>query len=354
MIGHRNDNKLVPQQARTLAPQSAPTGLRLLVLLPALNEALTIGDVIRRIPRDMPGIRSIEVVVIDDGSTDGTAEIARASGANVFSHSRNMGVGSALKTGLAEAIRGGFDIAVNIDSDGQFSPEDIPKLIAPIVSREADFVSASRFKDLTLTPDMPLMKLLGNKGISWLISRLAGERFYDVSCGFRAHSREAMLRLTLMGNFTYTQETFLMLNHFGLRMMELPIAVRGVRAHGESRVASNLLTYAVRASRIILAFVRDYRPSFFFSMIANILMVPGGLLACFFLLHRFLTGAFTPHLWAGFISAYLVGTAVLLYVFGQMAAMLGRIRMLQEESLYHQRRANVDQRTEGDTPPGEG
>jgi glycosyltransferase involved in cell wall biosynthesis len=252
MIGHRNDNKLVPQQARTLAPQSAPTGLRLLVLLPALNEALTIGDVIRRIPRDMPGIRSIEVVVIDDGSTDGTAEIARASGANVFSHSRNMGVGSALKTGLAEAIRGGFDIAVNIDSDGQFSPEDIPKLIAPIVSREADFVSASRFKDLTLTPG-----------------------FYDVSCGFRAHSREAMLRLTLMGNFTYTQETFLMLNHYGLRMMELPIAVRGVRTHGESRVASNLLTYAVRASRIIMAFVRDYRPSLFFSMIANILMVPG-------------------------------------------------------------------------------
>ena len=346
-----NQPKLVAEQA-SASPRSASAGLRLLVMLPALNEAATIGDVIRRVPRDIPAIEQVDILVIDDGSTDRTAEIARDHGAKVMSHARNMGVGRALKTGLAEALREGFDIAVNIDSDGQFSPEDIPKLVAPIVSGDADFVSASRFKDPALVPDMPRMKLRGNKGMSWLISRLVGERFFDVSCGFRAHSREAMLRLTLMGHFTYTQETFLLLNHYGLRLMEVPIAVRGVREHGESRVASNLLSYAIRASRIILAFLRDYRPSFFFSVIGHVLMIPGSILAVFFFWHRLLTGAFTPHLWAGFLSAYLIGTAVLLYVFGQLAAMLGRLRMLQEESLYHQRRASFGRSEQGRPDPG--
>ena len=131
--------------------------------------------------------------------------------------------------------------------------------------------------------------------------------------------------------------------------MEVPISVRGSREYGESRVASNLLRYAVRTLRIILAFLRDYRPSFFFNTIAHLLMVPGTLLALFFLSHRLLTGSFTPHLWAGFLSGYLVGTAVLLYVFGQLASMIGRTRMLQEESLYHQRRLSADVRTINET-----
>lgn len=333
----------MPQETSPDTQQPTSTGLRLVVILPAFNEAATIGDVIRRIPRDIPAIQTVDILVIDDGSTDPTAKVSRDDGAKVISHSRNMGVGMALKTGLAEAIRGGFDIAVNIDSDGQFSPEDIPKLVRPIVLGKADFVSASRFKDPAFTPDMPRMKLLGNKGMAWLISYLVGDRFYDVSCGFRAYSRETMLRLTLMGHFTYTQESFLMLNHYGLKILEIPIAVRGVREHGESRVASSLSGYAIRALRIIAAFLRDYRPSLFFNVIASALMIPGALLGMFFFAHRLLTGAFTPQLWAGFLSAYLVGTAVLLYVFGQLASMLARVRMLQEETLYHQRRASVYQ-----------
>jgi len=350
MMDFGNQPKLVAGQVPA-SPQPEGSGLRLVVMLPALNEAATIGDIIRRVPRDIPAIAQVDILVIDDGSTDRTVEIAREHGAKVVSHSRNMGVGRALKTGLAEALRDGFDIALNMDSDGQFSPEDIPKLVGPIVSGEADLVSASRFKDPALVPDMPRMKLLGNKGMAWLISHLVGERFFDVSCGFRAHSREAMLRLTLMGHFTYTQETFLLLHHYGLRLLEVPIAVRGVREHGESRVASNLLSYAIRASRIILAFLRDYRPSLFFSVIGHVLMVPGSILALFFFGHRLLTGAFTPHLWAGFLSAYLMGTAVLLYVFGQLAAMLGRLRMLQEESLYHQRRADMGRAKEDRVGP---
>lgn len=349
MVDDSNELEPFLRQPSHSEPRSEQVGLRLVVILPALNEAATIRDVIRRIPRQIPMIADLEILAIDDGSTDNTVAIAREAGAKVKSHFRNMGVGKALQTGWAEAIRNGFDIAVNIDSDGQFSPEDIPKLVGPIISGDADLVSASRFKDPALTPEMGRMRLLGNKGMSWLISYLTGERFYDVSCGFRAYSREAILRLTLMDHFTYTQETFLALSHYGLRIMEVPISVRGVREHGESRVASNLLRYAVRTLRIILAFLRDYRPSFFFNTVAHLLMMPGILLGVFFLTHRLFTGSFTPHLWAGFLSAYLVGTAILLYVFGQLASMIGRIRALQEESLYHQRRVSANQRPEGHT-----
>ena len=342
MIDDRSDTKLVGRQASTVPPEPATAGLRLLVMIPALNESATIADVIDRIPRELSGIKTIEVIVVDDGSSDQTAQIAIQSGARVVSHSRNMGVGKAIQTGLAEAVRHSVDIAVNIDADGQFAPEDIPKLVHPIILGEADFVSASRFKDPTVLPEMPRIKLFGNKGMSWLISYLTGERYYDVSCGFRAYSREALLHLTLMGCFTYTQETFLALNYHGLRLVEVPITVRGEREHGESRVASNLTRYTLQTSWIIIGFLRDYRPSIFFNTIAHALLIPGILLAMFFFGHHAVTGTFTPHLWSGFLAAYLTGLAILLYVFGQLASMFTRLRMLHEETLYHQRRMSVE------------
>lgn len=331
--------------------------MRLLVMLPALNEAATISDVIGRIPAEIPGVTHVEVLVVDDGSDDDTAQLARAAGADVISHGVNRGVGAALQTALAEAIRRRVDIAVNMDSDGQFNPADIAKLVVPVLSRKADMATASRFKDPQFLPSMPATKRFGNWGMARLISYLSGGSYEDVSCGFRAYSREAMLRLVLTGSFTYTQESFLVLAAKGLRIVEVPLAVRGVREFGKSRVASNLVDYAWRASVIIFSNITDYRPATVFGSGAAGLLVLSLLTAGFFIWHRISSGQFTPHIWAGFVSAFLFGLSLLVFAIGQIAQMISRLRVVQEQQLYILRRIEgsfYEHRGALDGPPSDG
>jgi glycosyltransferase involved in cell wall biosynthesis len=311
-----------------------PQGTRLLVVLPALNEAATIESVIGRIPRDIPGIDSVEVLVVDDGSSDDTVRLSRAAGASVISHGKNRGVGAAMQTGLDEAVRRQVSFAVNIDSDGQFAPEDIVKLLEPLVAGQTDFATASRFKDPKLVPVMPAVKRFGNWGMARVVSSIVGQHFDDVSCGFRAYTREALLQLVLSGAFTYTQEMLLVLGQKGLRMLEVPMVVRGVREHGKSRVASNLFRYGYRTSMIIFSCVRDFSPGSFFnaSSLGLALLALG--FFTFFVVHRIVAGMFTPHIWAGFTSAFLFGLAFMTFSLGQIAAMVARIRRIQDRELY--------------------
>ena len=244
-------------------PRAEPS-LRLLVAMPALNEQRTVAGVIEGIPREIPGVGEIEVVVVDDGSDDLTGQKARAAGAHVIRHPKPGGVGAAFHSALAYGIESGADLIVSIDSDGQFDPADIPALVQPVVSGEADFATASRFKDPALIPEMPWLKLWGNRMMSRLISRLAGQTFYDVSCGMRCYSRRAMLQLHLLARFTYTQEVFLNLAFKQMKIVEVPIRVRGVREFGKSRVANNLWRYGFRTAQIIFRSYRDYHPLAFF------------------------------------------------------------------------------------------
>ncbi len=310
----------------------------LLVMLPALNEAASIAAVLDRIPRDIEGIREVQLLVIDDGSTDDTVSISRAHGASVISHGRNLGVGAALQSGLDEAVQRRADIFVNIDSDGQFAPEDIPRLVAPILADEADFVSASRFSDPALVPVMPAVKRFGNWGMARIISTLCGDDWADVSCGFRAYSREALLHLVLLGRFTYTQESFLVLSQKGLRIRELPLKIRGVREHGQSRIASNLFRYAWRTLGIIFSFIRDYSPGTLFNAVTAFFALLGAAIATFFLWHRLSSGTFSPHIWAGFVAAFFVGLSLMSFGLGQVALMVSRLRSVQERQLYLVRR----------------
>ena len=310
------------------------SGTRLLVVLPALNEAVTIQAVLARIPRDIPGIGEIEVLVVDDGSSDETAPLARAAGASVISHGKNRGVGAAMQTGLDEAVRRQVDFAVNVDSDGQFAPEDIPRLLAPLINGETDFATASRFKDPKLVPVMPAVKRFGNWGMARVVSSIVGQHFDDVSCGFRAYTREALLQLVLSGAFTYTQEMLLVLGQKGMRMLEVPMVVRGEREHGKSRVASNLFRYAYRTSMIIFSCVRDFSPGSFFNASSVLLILLALGFFAFFVIHRIVAGMFTPHIWAGFTSAFLFGLAFMTFSLGQVAAMVARIRRIQDRELY--------------------
>lgn len=310
----------------------------LLVMLPALNEAKTIVDVISRIPKTIDGIGQVAVLVVDDGSSDNTAELARQAGADVLSHAKNRGVGAAIQTGLSEAIRRNVDFVVNMDSDGQFDPTQIASVLAPVVEGRADMATASRFLDPKLVPAMPIVKRWGNYGMSWLVSMLTQGQYADVSCGFRAYSREAMLRLTLSGNFTYTQESFLVLAAKGLRIIEVPLEVRGVREHGKSRVASSLFRYALRTTGILFASVRDYRPAAVFGRTAAVLFLLSLGFATFFVGHRIKAGQFNPHIWSGFVAAFVFGLATMIFAVGQIAEMIARVRRIHEEELYLLRR----------------
>jgi glycosyltransferase involved in cell wall biosynthesis len=320
-----------------MAQQSDNPALRLVVVMPALNEQATVASTIRRIPAAMPGVADVRVLVVDDGSTDATAAEARAAGARVVSHGRRQGVGAAFQTALANALAMDADLVVSIDADGQFDPATIPALITPVVAGQADFATASRFADPALVPEMPAVKLWGNRMMSRLISRFCGQKFHDVSCGMRCYNRRAALSLNLIGAFTYTQEVFLNLAYKRMRMVEVPIRVQGVRSHGKSRVAGNLWRYGLRTLAIVFRCYRDYQPMRFFGRLALAFMLPGLGLEVFLWIHYLRQGAFHPHIWAGFTGAALFVLGLGLLLVGVIGDMLNRHRMYLEELLYHVR-----------------
>ncbi len=309
---------------------------KICVIIPALNEEVLIGNVLDALP-DFIDI----TVVVDDGSIDGTVDIAKSKGATVISHGKNRGVGAAFQTGLKETIKLGADIMVNIDADGQFNPGDIGKLVKPIIDNDAGFVTASRFKDPDYYPTMTKVKFYGNRLMSSLIAKIAGKKFYDVSCGFRAYSRETLLRINLFGEFTYTQETFLDLAFKNVSIVEVPIKVRGIREYGKSRVASNLFRYAYQTSKIILKTYRDYKPFTFFGFISALTFFLGFALGSFLFIYYLRTGAFTPHKWAGFTSAFFIVCSSLVFILGFILDMFARMRINQEEILFYLKSKNL-------------
>jgi glycosyltransferase involved in cell wall biosynthesis len=321
-------------------------GARLLVGIPCLNEEATIAEVIASIPRDIPGVAQVDILVVDDGSTDSTAARAAAAGARVLSHGTNRGVGVAFQTMLRFAVENGYDALSNIDADGQFDANDIPRLVAPILKGEADFVTGSRFVDRALIPEnMPGVKRWGNERMSALISTLSGRKYHDVSCGFRAYGREALLQLNLHGRFTYTQETFLDLTHKGLRVVEIPVVVKYFEGR-KSRVAGSILTYAMRTSSIIFRIYRDYQPLRFFVGLALSFMLVGAGFASILFGHYLMTGMFTGQIWSGFVGGGLFLVGLLFLILGVVADMLDRIRMNQERILYELKRRAHEQKAE--------
>ncbi len=306
---------------------------KLLVIIPAFNEEDKIAEVINKIPRNIPGIDKIETLVINDGSTDNTSDIAKSMGIGVIDNYKNMGVGYSFGRGLNYAVENGFDMMVNIDGDGQFDPAEILKLLKPILDESAEFVTASRFIDRKPILNMPLAKLWGNRLMSILISRLVGKRYQDVSCGFRAYSKKALLSLNLQGRFTYTQETFIDLSFKELNIREVPINVKYFPSR-RSKVASNLFMYAINTLKIILGTYRDYRPLAFFSVISLIFLIIGTSFETILLWTYFSRGTFSPNIWSGFVGAAFFFLSVIFFIVGLSADILNRIRINQESILF--------------------
>ena len=303
------------------------------VVLPAYNEEAKIGEVIGAIPDFID-----HIVVVDDGSTDRTVEIASENGAMVVSHKKNRGVGAAFSTGVRFVLQMPVDIMVNMDADGQFNPEDIEKIALPVIENRAGFVTASRFIEKEYVPRMPGIKKMGNRFMARFISRLTRQKFYDVSCGFRAYSREALERLNLFGDFTYTQETFIDLVFKNIDVLEVPVHVRGTRQVGKSRVASNLFRYGYQTTKIIVSTFRDNKPFRLFGSMSLISFLIGLAFAVFLGIHYLQAGVFTPHKWAGFAAGFFILVALLLLLIGFILDMFARMRRVQEEVLFELKR----------------
>ncbi len=306
---------------------------KLLVSIPAYNEEKKIEEVIRDIPRNLDGVSEIHILVIDDGSTDNTGKIARGSGAEIIKNYFNMGLGVSFGKSIQYALDNNFDLMVSIDGDGQFNSEDIPKLIKPIMENNADLVTASRFVDKSYYPQMPLFKLWGNKLMSIFISRLVGKKFYDVSCGFRAYSKRALLSLNLQGKFTYTQEIFIDLSFKKLNIIETPIKVKYFPSR-TSKISSNLFKYGINTLKIILETYRDYKPFSFFSYIALFFFIVSIFFGSILLYTYVSIGSFHPNIWSGFVGGTFLFISIILFIVGISADIIKRIRINQEEILF--------------------
>jgi len=310
--------------------------MKLTIYIPALNEEDGIGDVIEHLPKHIEGIDRIEVLVVDDGSTDNTVEIAKRRGASVVSHGINRGVGSAFQTAVQYALENSTDILVSIDADRQFNSDQIPEVIKPLLDGKADMVTGNRFKD-GMPENMPKSKYWGNKQMSRLISLISGQKFRDVSCGFRAYNREALMRLNLFGNFTYTQETILDMVYKELRVVECPVDVKYFNSR-KSRVAGSIINYTFRTLKIILRTLRDYKPMLFFGGMGGVSIFVGLIFEIYLFTHYFLTDSFSPYKSFGFIGLGFLIWGLLLLIVGLLADMFNRVRKNQERIIYEMKK----------------
>jgi glycosyltransferase involved in cell wall biosynthesis len=288
------------------------TRMKLIAIIPAFNEESTIGDVIKATSRFVD-----EILVISDGSTDRTVDIAKSAGATVIDNIVNRGLGKTIKRGYTEAIKRGADIVVQIDADGQYDPQEIPKLIQPILDNKADLVLGTRLENLKY--EMPWLKKQGNKAFTWLLRRLTGADIKDGQTGFRATRKEVFETIEIEGDFTYTQEMIVKTAKEGWRIANVPVNFYQ-RSVGESRLMSGPFSYAWRAWIIIIRTIRDYDPLKFFGL-PGIMLTLAGLLLGAAILYKFAIIGAIGHTPAVILTALLIMSGIQLLFLALMADM---------------------------------
>jgi len=305
--------------------------MKLSIIIPAYNEEKSIGSVIREIPKELKGIKTVEIIVIDDGSKDNTVNEAKKSGANkIISLKENKGLAYAFKIGIDAALESGADIIVNIDADGQYDAKEIPLLIQPILNNDADIVLGSRFKGWI--EEMPIQKKIGNKIATKITSLVSGFQVSDAQTGFRAFSREAALQLNILSEYTYVQETIIQAINKNLTIKEIPVHFR--KRKGKSRLISNILTYAKRAGITILRTYLHYRPLRTFAILGGILILIGLIIGLRVLIHFLLTGFVSPYIPSTILSAIFIIIGFQVIILGLLADLVARNRRMMEEILY--------------------
>ncbi len=231
--------------------------MRLTVLIPAHNEEASLQDVIHRVPRRLPGIGAVTVAVVDDGSTDRTADVARASGAVLLKHGRRLGLAAAFRTGLSHALAEGADLIATLDADGQYRPEELALLSETLQRTHADLVVGDRqIRNLT---HMPLSHRIGNTLGSFMLRILGTTGIRDASSGFRMFTRSFGLLLRITSEHTYTHEMLIQASAVSARTAEVPVTFLA-RKHGRSKLVRTLRHHILRSCGTILRAIFLYRP----------------------------------------------------------------------------------------------
>ncbi|MDW8065335.1 MAG: glycosyltransferase family 2 protein [Anaerolineae bacterium] len=310
--------------------------MHMVVQIPAYNEAEMIGKVIAEIPRRIPGIERVTILVVDDGSTDNTGEIARMAGADILiRHRRNRGLAAAFQTGCDMALGLGADIIVNLDADGQYDPADIPTLIAPILRGEADIVLGDR--QVMRLSHFPWHKRVLSAIGSTIVRWASGLDIPDAPSGFRAYTREAALRLFVLSDFSYTLEHLIQASKRRLAVTYVPIRARPTTR--PSRLHRGLWDFIKRQGVTLIRAYASYEPlrAFFylslpFWLIGTILFAR---LAWFFVSEGFVLRG---HLQSLIIATLSIIVAFQIFLFGLLADRIGDNRKLLEELLYRLRK----------------
>jgi glycosyltransferase involved in cell wall biosynthesis len=308
--------------------------MKLIIQIPCYNEHETLAETLQDLPRSIPGVDEIEVLVVDDGSTDGTAELARKLGVvHVVKFAQNRGLAKGFMAGLDASLRLGADIIVNTDADNQYCAADIPALIAPIVAGEADIVVGDRQVERVAHFSKAKKKL--QRVGSWVVRLASNTRIPDATSGFRAMSREAAQRLFVTSEFTYTLETIIQAGQAHLAVSAVPIRTNPKTR--ESRLFRSIPQYLRRSASTILRIYTMYRPLRAFLLIASILFFAGALLGGRFLYHH-LTEVKTGHVQSLILTAILVISGFMVLLVGLLADLVGANRKILEDLLTRMRR----------------
>ena len=303
--------------------------MKLIVTIPAYNEAPTIAEVIREIPRRIAGIDSVEVLVVDDGSRDETAREALRAGADyVISNRLNRGLAATFKTALGEAVARGADVIVNTDADNHYDQSRIAELVQPLLAHEADITIGSRLID-----ELPMKAAnkYGNKVANYVMQRVLSIPDVDVSTGFRGYTREAATRLNVLSDHTYTHETLINALDQRMKIVNVPIAARHVER--PSRLIKSIPSHVMRAGMVILRSFLLYRPMQVYGAIGALLLAVG--LLPFARYAYFLAQGDS----AGHVQSLVVGAALWivggqLLITGMLATAIAWNRRMMEDVLF--------------------
>jgi len=314
--------------------------MKLIVQIPCHNEAEALAATIAAIPRQIEGIDRVEILVIDDGSTDDTVAIARREGVeHVIGFARRRGLASAFKEGLSESLRQGADVIVNTDGDNQYEGADIPKLVAPILAGEADIVIGDR--DTATVEHFSFAKKVFQKLGSWAMRRLSGTQVADAPSGFRAYSRDAALRINVVTDFTYTLETLIQAGKRKMAVVDVPI-----RSHAtprSSRLAKTMGHYLAQAGGAMARAYALYEPLKIFAVTGSLTLFVGIALGTRFLYYRFVVGIVATNMLQSLILAAILSiVGFLLLCVAILADLLATNRRLLEEALYRIRKLELD------------